>query len=445
MVDIHQDLQDVLQYSNLDQRKKIKEFFQAPPHFDREKPTIVFSTPSETGTSYFRIFEPLRAMYKKFGDDVNIFYTENLQPNHMKIGDAVVMHRCGNLHSHFLSVSRLWPKTEVKPLVIHDVDDNEFNLPATHPMKQLWEEAGKHKMSIHSLKHSDLITTTTEKLYKTFRNFNKNVNIFRNSFDWDLPQWNLDKEEVRRELLPEWSSVEDKIIIGWAGLTSHFQDIKRMAPMIKAIHDKYPNTYFVLAGMALKDTQVEATVNSQGKKEYKEVATAADETYRAKVEALFEGVDPNRIKLLDALPLEEYAKFYTLFDISLAYVEHNAFNSCKSEIKVVESLRYGCIPIFSEFGGYKEMWSNKEIPSSLKDKNFSIYSTSPRRWIEAISYWVENIEEGKNKASELKEYTDSIYNINNNVEDYYYYLLEEIERNKEEQINLNAKYMDYNE
>ena len=107
------------QYSNAEERHRIKNFFLNPQSIDGESPTVVFSTPSETGTSFFRIFEPLRALYKKFGDEINIVYTENLQPNHLKLADAVVMHRCGNLHSHFLSVSRLWPKTEIKPLIIH--------------------------------------------------------------------------------------------------------------------------------------------------------------------------------------------------------------------------------------------------------------------------------------------------------------------------------------
>ena len=154
---------------------------------------------------------------------------------------------------------------------MHDADDNEFNLPATHPMKELWIESGKDKMSIQSLKHSDCITTTTDKLKKTFGNFNSEVEVFRNQFDWDLPQWNLDKNEMRKEMLEDWFPTDDKIIIGWAGLTSHFEDIRRMHAVLKPIHDKYPNTYFVLAGMALKDSHIEIHMDEEGKKSFKEI------------------------------------------------------------------------------------------------------------------------------------------------------------------------------
>ena len=256
---MREELLEKAQYKNHEEREELKTYFTQPPDMDLTKKTIVFSTPSETGTSFFRLFEPMKALWKAFPEEANYLYTENIQPNHMKIADMIIMHRCGNLHSHFLSVARMWPRTERRPFIVHDADDNEFNLPDTHPMKELWMESGKDKMSIQSLKHSDVITTTTEKLKKTFGNFNDNVEIFRNQFDWDLPMWNMDKNKVRIEMLPEWFPIEDKIIVGWAGLTSHFEDIRRMHAIIKAFHDKHPNTYFVLAGMALKDSHVEIT------------------------------------------------------------------------------------------------------------------------------------------------------------------------------------------
>jgi len=142
------------------------------------------------------------------------------------------------------------------------------------------------------------------------------------------------------------------------------------------------------------------------------------------------------------LPLEEYGKFYALFDISLAYVEHNAFNSCKSEIKVVESLRYGCIPVFSNYGGYKTFSDN--VPSSISLKNLSINFTAPNQWISAISNLINNYDESKNRALELKKWSDDIYNINNSTEERLSFYLDKSEEFNEEWYNTNiAKYIDY--
>ena len=439
---MREELLEKSQFKNHEEREELKKYFSQPPDLDVSKKTIVFSTPSETGTSYFRVFEPMRALWKHFPDDANYLYTENIQPNHMKIADCIVMHRCGNLHSHFLSVARMWPRTEKRPLIIHDADDNEFNLPSTHPMKELWIESGKDKMSIQSLKHSDCITTTTEKLKKTFSNFNSEVEVIRNQFDWDLPQWNLDKKKVRREMLGDWFPTDDKIIIGWAGLTSHFEDIRRMHAIIKPIHDKYPNAHFVLAGMALKDSHVEIHMDEEGKKEFKEVEIEDESLlYKNRIKDIYKDLDPNRFKVFDALPLEEYAKFYALFDISLAYVEHSAFSSCKSEIKVVEALHYGCIPVFSEYGGYKDFW--RSAPDRVKHKNFAITTTSPGPWVTAISHWIENMDEAKRRTAQLKEYSDDIYDINKHCEERLSFYLERTEEFNEAQMNMIAQYVDY--
>ena len=436
---------EVIQYSNAEERDKVKEFFTNPPDMDLNKKTIVFSTPSETGTSFFRLFEPMRSLFKLYPDEANYLYTENLQPNHVKIADVVIMHRCGNLHSHFLSVARMWPKTEKRPYIIHDADDNEFNLPNSHPMKTLWIESGKDKMSLQSIKHSDCITTTTPKLASTFQTFNDDVNIFPNMFDWDLPQWKCDPNETRKDMLEEWAGIDDKVIIGWAGLTSHYEDIKRMAPIMKEIHDRYPNTYFVLAGMALKDTAVEIHEDEDGNKTFEEKEIEnEEETYRGRINKLYEGIDPARIKIFDALPLEEYGKFYSLFDINLAYIEHNAFASCKSEIKVVEGLHYGCIPVFSHYGGYKTMVES--MPSNFNTTNFSLKMTSSHAWINAISHHLDNYDASKKRALELKEWADNTYDINIHAEERLdFYLSRSEEFNEEWYNNSIAQNIDYGE
>ena len=443
-----ENVEKCMKYNNSEERDVIKQFFTNPSHLDNKKRTIVFSTPSETGTSYFRIFEPMRIMWKQLRDEANFIYTENIQPNHIKLADLIIMHRASNLHSHFLSVQKMWPRTEQKPLIIHDVDDNEFNLPKVHPMRDLWYASKKDKMSVHALTESDAVITTTEKLRQTFsnlRNSSKSVFIRRNMFDWDLPQWNLNKREIRKEMIPEFG--DDKIVIGWAGLTSHFEDIKRMHASLKTIHDKYPNTVFVLAGMALKDSSIEVSYDENGKPIYKEKAIEDEAMlYRNRVKALYSDIDENRIKIFDALPLEKYGKFYTLFDISLAYIEHNTFNKCKSEIKVIESLRYGAVPVFSDYGGYNDFW--KALPSKLKLPHMAVSSMMSKSWSDSLSHWVEKLSIKSDKkpmelaeqfTENLTEYVNHTYNLNENVEEQLMMLLTMIEDNDESEVNRIAK------
>ena len=79
-------------YINGDDRNKLKEYFSDMNNVRTNRRTIVFSTPSETGTSFFRILEPLLAIYRET-DDFNLIYTEKITPFMIEVADLIVMHR----------------------------------------------------------------------------------------------------------------------------------------------------------------------------------------------------------------------------------------------------------------------------------------------------------------------------------------------------------------
>jgi len=119
-------------YKNQEERDEFKRMVVAPDMMFGDRHSVLFSAPSETGTSYFRIFEPLRAIIKHFPEEFNILYSEGgggLNANHLKACDLAVLHRCGNNHNHFLDILKVYPKTEKRPYVVNDMDDNEYNLP----------------------------------------------------------------------------------------------------------------------------------------------------------------------------------------------------------------------------------------------------------------------------------------------------------------------------
>lgn len=75
---VAQDVRDCLNYKNAVERDKVKQYFTNPSQINKERKTIIWSTPSETGTSYFRLFEPMKAIFRHFPDEFNLIYTENL-------------------------------------------------------------------------------------------------------------------------------------------------------------------------------------------------------------------------------------------------------------------------------------------------------------------------------------------------------------------------------
>lgn len=298
-------------------------------------------------------------------------------------------------------------------------------------MKGLWLASEKDKMSLRSLKESDCVTTTGFKLKQTFGNFNPNVYVFRNMFDWNMPMWKLDRD-------PKYNG---KIVIGWVGLTSHFEDLKKMKPILKHIHDKYSNTVFILAGMALKDTTIEINERLDGTKDVKESeVTDEKNTYRYKVKELYGDFNKNRIEILDAVGLEQYGKFYKDIDIGLSYVERNTFSQCKSEIKSVEYMKYGAVSIYSNWGGYGDML--KLMPDKLRQESreLCIDTENPNTWSEVIEKVINNIDYYKNVAGKLQYWVEDFYDVNKQTHDRIDFYNRIVEEHVEKQTHSIAKH-----
>lgn len=424
-------------YKNGEERSKIKQHFQidedniiariqhASNNISQQKSTIVFSAPSETGTSQFRIFEPMLSMYR-FTDEFNYIYTEKLQPWHYNLADLIVLHRAGDLHDICHSVLNVFPSHKVKPYLLGNNDDQETILSKKHPMYDMWQVSGRPAQALRSIRDCNGVEVTTYKLKQFSSQHNRNVIITRNYFNWRLPQWNLTKKKPLQDFVPvaepekfefpeQWN---DKIVVGWAGLTSHFEDIAKMAPMLRRIYQKYPNTVFILAGMALKDSGYKITKDKDGKVKMEEDNNIEEKMkYRNRVESLFGDFAPDRIKIYDALPLEQYAWFNSLFDIGLAYIEHNTFNAAKSEIKTVELCKYKAIPVFSNYGGYADFIKELKDTGKFTDQEISKMACrtefSINEWVDKISYWVENFDtdERRNLADRLSNFVTGFYDI----------------------------------
>ena len=97
--------------------------------------------------------------------------------------------------------------------------------------------------------------------------------------------------------------------------------------------------------------------------------TDPEQTYAARIKKLFVDFDPTRIEFQDSKNLEDYGEFYAQYDINCVFIEKNVFNQCKSDIKVVEGIHYKNIPLFTNWGPYKELYDllpEHEMKSAIK-------------------------------------------------------------------------------
>lgn len=421
-------------YTNSEERGKLKQYLTSPQiHANRR--TIVFSTPSETGTSHFRLLEPIFAMIRKYPEEFNYIYTEQLNPNHFCFADVIVMHRASDVHSKFIEIAKAWPKNKKRPLIIHDVDDNEFQLAKNHSMRQLWEAYEKDKHSLFAISNSDYVFTTGKGLYDAFSKYNQKVNIFRNGFNWNLPQWNL--TEKQKEYKEKY---KNKIVIGYCGLSSHQDDIKKLSKAWKIIHDKYPNTHFIISGIVKVDIMYNLIKQPDGSiKAEEQKITDPEQTYKGRIKKYFADFDQDRIEFQDSKFLEDYAEFYAQYDLNCVFIEHNMFGKCKSDIKVIEGLHYGALPIMSDWGPYHELY--EKLPEDLKNPNIAVSVENENVWADKIGYWVENISEAREYAQKLKKFTDDLTNIDYLVDHRINYLKQILDTHEESEILKTTQYL----
>jgi len=403
-------------YKNDDERNQLKQFFLNNVHgIDKNKKTVLMTVSSETGTAYFRLQIPLFAMYEKYPDKYNyiLIETDKFSINVVKNADIWIGHRAGTANSTYLKYSRAFPYNNKTILTVGDFDDNEYNLPPNHSMRQMWYATKKDQLAKYQLGNVDLVTTTGRELKKDFMEFQKsdNIRIFKNCFNWNLPQWNLEKNRENEPLT-----------IGWAGLTSHYEDVKKMSLFLKVIHDKYPQVQFKIAGLTTKDEMYSIKYNEKGDALLEQMeVNDMKQTYAYRIKQLFKDFDPKRVEFLGVLSLSEYGKFYTMWDINLAYIEHNRFNFCKSPIKVIEGAIYQCINIYSDVGGYKNEFTDL-LPSDLKKtylKHNACRTELTKEWVDKLSFWIENWDSDLRRSvqKETKEFVKQEYDIFNSIDD----------------------------
>ena len=133
--------------------------------------------------------------------------------------------------------------------VIIDLDDNYLDTPKMHNLYDRMKEGKRDKAFLSTiLSFADVITVSTEPLRQRLQDHMKKVyNLDKKIMV--IPNMN-DKKIWDNELV---AKNNDKIVIGYAGSNSHYEDLQMMLQALAKIMDKYPNVYFESMGALGKD------------------------------------------------------------------------------------------------------------------------------------------------------------------------------------------------
>lgn len=266
------------------------------------------------GVSYHRLLMPFAKMKRDYGIEVVVLLNKNDEFfNNLDGVTHVVYNR--NI-SGLLQPEETFLKLKAKGIkVICDIDDY-WVLPKGHPMRYYYQKSHLDKCIVKNLKLADQVWTTTSILADKVKPYNKNVLVIKNALDIQEKQYAYDDLSL------------DFDTFFYSGGTTHLKDLKLLGDSFN------------------------------------------DETFFIKTPKLPKRMKGIKVQISD---IQEYAKDYQDCGICVIPLQDNVFNSCKSELKMIEAGHFAKPVIVSAVEPYTLLSTNK---NSLKVYN--------NEWVAAI-------------------------------------------------------------
>jgi glycosyltransferase involved in cell wall biosynthesis len=248
--------------------------------------------------------------------------------------------------------------------VIIDTDDH-YQLSDSHVLKKEWKLNHRAEALIYNFSQADAIMVTTPYLKYVVSQFNKNVEVFPNTIDFEQPQFIPN---------PEIKAMKSELVnIGWSGSVTHLEDLQLIEGEILSLNKSSFKDYkFMLAGFYEGDSIWH---------KYEKIFTS---NYI---------LDDNNYGRINAADVYSYAQAYNLMDIGLIPLRYNEFNRAKSELKMLEMGAFGLGVIVSDVESYQ--WMSKHGKNCLV--------AGKKDWYKSMRRLIENPELRKDLGSQLKE------------------------------------------
>lgn len=223
-----------------------------------------------------------------------------------------------------------------------DFDDDLWSIDPTNPAYHGWNKNNGEHLTILSkcLQTVDLVTTTTDELAAIASKFNKNVKVLPNMLPDEY--W---KDIALYEPIEELCHEMGNMVIGWAGSPTHWKDLNLLSGTIETILDR-SKAHFVSVGM----------------------------------DNMF---DHDKSHFMQFVPLEDLARVYNSFDISLAPVTNTRFNRGKSDLKFLEAAAMGVPSICSKVVTYSR---------SVKHGENGLLAKNNKDWLKYLKYLINDFD-----------------------------------------------------
>ena len=142
--------------------------------------------------------------------------------------DIVVAHMAGTvMWREAPQVHRWWRRLATTCRRVYELDDDPFELEHTNPAFTQYNAGNSRDSLMHCIQTADLVTASVPPLAERIAKLNPRVAVCKNRIDESL----LTVTRARRA----------KLVIGWAGGPSHFEDMKEADYGLRRTVDRHPN------------------------------------------------------------------------------------------------------------------------------------------------------------------------------------------------------------
>jgi glycosyltransferase involved in cell wall biosynthesis len=261
-----------------------------------------------------------------------------------------------------LGVDRMKAMQEKGVKFVVDLDD-WIELPWYHPNYLQYRNGGAKAITA-CMKQADMVTVTTDRLYKRCREINSNCHVIPNALPYGFGQFRPHPAPPAR--------TDDRFNFVYTGQSSHLEDVRLMQPLIHRIKT-IPGISFSLAG-------------------YK-----PHKVWR-QIEAIFKNIPG--YKNIPAKELENYMQVYDEADCSVVPLCMNDFNAHKSNLKLLEAAAKKLPVIVSNVPPYRD---DADAPV--------LWVNAPSDWYKHMKFLTENRNAAKELGQKLHEWASEKFNL----------------------------------
>jgi len=264
-----------------------------------------------------------------------------------------------------------------------DVDDY-WHLPSDHILHNHYKENNLPEAIENTLTKAHFVICTTEILADKISEFNKNVYIIENGIDTQDENWQPNKTE------------SDRIRFGFTQGTTHVPDIMLINESVsKSLYDLkfYKHGQIVLCGFSAEFNKPSIYVG------YERLLTDSlkpfkyDKQYVNELKKLVNKDDKDfPYRRVWGVDVNEFGAVHNELDVVVAPLKVSEFNSCKSNIKMLEAGFMDCAVMVHNVSPYKEL--------ATKENSFNLTESS---FFELQRYILMNPSLIKEKKQALKE------------------------------------------